>query len=295
MSGIVMTDRIRSLRAVVFAALCVALAATAHVAMAGTRVSAPVLAGAFTATLALTWLLAGKRRGLGLVSAWMVGAQTALHLAFEQAGALAAGRPAGLGTTDWASLLLCNPDRAPAGLSPVDLARMAGIDPDVPPAPGLRALAAGAHHLGSHGGSAAGAAGTAGTGDAGGTATGMGDMSGMAGMGDVPGHGAAGHAMAAHGMSLGMVAAHLVAALACALLLWRGEAAVARLFDLLGVLGGVLAGALLAPLLALFARPLGFRPPAAPRSAAHRVRPPRLVLLTHALVRRGPPVLAPAC
>ncbi|WP_395293607.1 hypothetical protein ACF9IK_08335 [Kitasatospora hibisci] len=95
-------------------------------------------------------------------------------------------------------------------------------------------------------------------------------------------------------MSPGMVAAHLVAALACALLLWRGEAAVARLFDLLGVLGGVLAGALLAPLLALFARPLGFRPPAVPRSAA-RVRPPRLVLLTHALVRRGPPALAPAC
>ncbi|MFD0349921.1 hypothetical protein ACFQ0M_35630 [Kitasatospora aburaviensis] len=88
-------------------------------------------------------------------------------------------------------------------------------------------------------------------------------------MGDTAGHGAAGHAitghtMAGHGMSLGMVAAHLLAALACALLLWRGEAAVARLFDLLGVLGGVLAGALLAPLLALFARPLGFRPPAAP-------------------------------
>ncbi|GAA2819225.1 PE-PGRS family protein [Kitasatospora sp. CM 4170] len=293
MSVIVMTDRIRSLRAVVFAALCVALAATAHVAMAGTGVSAPVLAGAFTITLALTWLLAGEQRGLGLVSAWMVGAQTALHLAFEQAGAFAGGRPDRLGTTDWASLLLCNPDRAPAGLSSADLARMAGIDPDVPPAPGLRALAAGAHHPGAHGGSAAGATGPAGMGEMAGTG-------GMGGMGDTAGHGAAGHAitghtMAGHGMSLGMVAAHLLAALACALLLWRGEAAVARLFDLLGVLGGVLAGALLAPLLALFARPLGFRPPAAPRSAVHRVRPPRLVLLTHALVRRGPPALAPAC
>ncbi|MCG6495887.1 hypothetical protein [Kitasatospora sp. A2-31] len=288
MSVIVMTDRIRSLRAVVFAALCVALAATAHVAMAGTGVSAPVLAGAFAATLAPTWLLAGRRRGLGLVSVWMVGAQTALHLAFEQAGALAAGRPDRLGTTDWASLLLCNPDRAPAGLSPADLARMAGIDPDVPPAPGLRALAAGVHHPGSHGGSATGATGTAGT-------VGMGDMGDMGGPGAVPGHGAAGHAMAGHGLSPGMVAAHLAAALACALLLWRGEAAVARLFDLLGMLGGVLAGALLAPLLALFGRPLGFRPPAAPRSAGHRVRPPRLVLLTHALVRRGPPALVPAC
>ncbi len=125
MSAIVMTDRIRQLRAVVFAALCVALAATAHVAMAGPGVSPTVLAGAFGAVLGLTWLLAGKRRGLGAITTWMVAAQTALHLLFEQAGALARGG-GGLGrlaTTDWTALLLCNPDRAPGGLSPVELAR----------------------------------------------------------------------------------------------------------------------------------------------------------------------------
>ncbi|MFB7613262.1 hypothetical protein [Kitasatospora sp. NPDC056181] len=298
MSVIVMTDRIRSLRAVVFAALCVALAATAHVAMAGSGVSAPVLAGAFAVTLGFTWLLAGRRRGPGLISAWMVAAQTALHLTFEQAGALASGNGlVRLAPTDWAALLLCNPDRAPAGLSPADLARMAGIDPDVPPTGDLRP-SAGAHHLAAHGGTAsAGPAGAADPGMAGmpGMPGGSGGTGLSGGAGMPGGSGMSGHDMAAHGMSAGMIAAHLLAALACALLLWRGETALARLFELLGALGAVLAGVLLAPLLALWSRPHGYRPPVPPGPAAHRVRPPRLVLLSHALIRRGPPYAAPVC
>ncbi|WP_224280565.1 hypothetical protein, partial [Streptomyces sp. LS1784] len=281
MSAIVMTDRIRLLRAVVFAALCVALAATAHVAMAGPGVTPTVLAGAFGAVLGLTWLLAGKQRGLAVTSLWMVVAQTALHQLFEQAGALSRGG-GGLGrlaTTDWAALLLCNPDRAPGGLSPVELARMAGIDPDVPPAAGSLRPAAGTHH---------GAAGT--------TAVDPG-LPGMAGMTGMPAgqhampdgtfHGSGSydsaqdlasgpaHDMAhgmSHGMSPGMAAAHVLAALACALLLWRGDAALVRLFELLGALGSVVAGALLVPLLALFARPFGHRAPAPPRPAADRAR-----------------------
>ncbi|MFE6747675.1 hypothetical protein ACFVGM_17600 [Kitasatospora purpeofusca] len=277
MSVIVMTDRIRSLRAVVFAALCVALAATAHVSMSGSGVSAPVLAGAFALVLGLTWLLAGRRRGLTVISLWMVAAQTALHLTFEQAGSLFAGGGAGSSPpTDWASLLLCNPDSTPTGLTPDDLAVMAGLDPDVPPAGAQAATAA--HH--AHGAAAApdptSASGTGLTGQ------------NLAGQG-TGGHGAVGHDMAAHGMSTGMIAAHVLAALACALLLWRGEAALVRLFDLLGALGAVLAGALLAPLLALFGRPAGYLPPGAPRPVGRRTRLPRLVLLSHALVRRGPP------
>ncbi|MGV9266025.1 hypothetical protein ACWDRR_15350 [Kitasatospora sp. NPDC003701] len=304
MSAIVMTDRIRALRAVVFAALCVALAAAAHVAMAGAGVSAPVLAGAFGLTLGFGWLLAGKRRGLGPISVWMVAAQSALHLMFEQAGALSADR-GGIGrlaTTDWAGLLLCNPDRAPVGISPADLARMAGIDPDVPPTAGVRALT-GAHHLGtaaaagrapaaaSPGHSMAGMGGGPGlSGDA--PASGLSSAPDLPGMSGMPGM--SGHDMA-HSMSAGMIAAHLLAALACALLLWRGETALARLFELLGALGTVLTGVLPLALLALFARPRGFEPPVPPRPAARRARPPRPVLLSHALVRRGPPVLAPVC
>ncbi|MFG2905670.1 hypothetical protein ACGF13_11490 [Kitasatospora sp. NPDC048286] len=311
MSAIVMTDRIRLLRAVVFAALCVAMAATAHVAMAGSGVSPTALAGGFGAVLGLTWLLAGKRRGLGVISLWMVVAQTALHQLFEQAGAISRGGGSlgRLATTDWAALLLCNPDRAPGGLSPVELARMAGIDPDVPPAAGsLRPTAVPRH----------GAPGATGT-DI--DLPGMAGMPGMPGMPDgqhvmpdgtfhgagsygpaqdlvsTPAHGPA-HEMAhgmSHGMSPGMTAAHVLAALACALLLWRGDAALVRLFELLGALGAVVAGALLLPLLALFAHPFGYRASAPPRPADDRARPPRSVLLTHAVVRRGPPAFALAC
>ncbi|MFE6050636.1 hypothetical protein ACFQ6N_07775 [Kitasatospora sp. NPDC056446] len=303
MSAIVMTDRIRLLRAVVFAALCVAMAATAHVAMAGSGVSPTVLVGAFAAILGLTWLLAGKRRGLGVISIWMVAAQTALHQLFEQAGALGRGG-GGLGrlaTTDWAGLLLCNPDRATGGLSPTELARMAGIDPDLPPATGGLHPAGAMHHGTMDAARASGAL-------ADGTATDLG-MPGMPGMsvgapdattgGVTHGmtHGMS-HGMSdgmSHAMSPGMAAAHILAALACALLLWRGDAALVRLFDLLGTLGSVVAGALLLPLLALFARPLGFRAPAPPRPADDRAAPPRSVLLTHAVVRRGPPAFALAC
>ncbi|MEV7777180.1 hypothetical protein [Kitasatospora sp. NPDC088351] len=301
MSVIVMTDRIRSLRAVVFAALCVALAATAHVAMAGAGVSPPVLVGAFGLTLGFTWLLAGRRRGLGLISVWMVAAQSALHLVFEQAGALTAGGT-GLGrltTTDWTALLLCNPERAPAGLSPTDLARMAGIDPDIPPTEGLRAVS-GLHRLGSHGAAGVEASrmsagmpemsssGMSSSGVSSEMASGV-SSSHLPGMGGMPGHD-----MSAHGMSAGMIAAHVLAAFACALLLWRGETALARMFELLGALGAVVAGVLLVPLLALFARPQGYEPPASPRPAEQRARLPRLVLLSHALVRRGPPAFASA-
>ncbi|GAA1401921.1 hypothetical protein GCM10009639_44790 [Kitasatospora putterlickiae] len=270
-----MTDRIRSLRAVVFAALCVALAATAHVAMAGSGVSAPVLVGAFGLTLGLTWLLAGRRRGLTVISCWMVVAQTALHLTFQQAGSLfGGGGAAGAPSTDWASLLLCNPEAKPAGMSSDDLALMAGLDPAVPPA----ALPVHAH---AHGAAAAAADLSSGS-----TAA---SVSGMTGHGM---NGMGGHDMAAHGMSTGMITAHVVAALACSLLLWRGETALVRLFDLLGALGSVLAGALLAPLLALFSCTAWYRPPDAPRPVGHRARLPRSVLLSHALVRRGPPPAA---
>lgn len=309
-----MTDRIRLLRAVVFAALCVALAATAHVAMAGSGVSPTVLVGGFGAVLGLTWLLAGKQRGPGVISLWMVVAQTALHQLFEQAGMLSRGG-GGLGrlaTTDWTALLLCNPDRASGGLSPVELARMAGIDPDVPPATGSLRPVAVTHH---------GATAATGTSAVDSDLPGMTGLAGMPGMpagphvmpdGAFRGGGSYGpaqdlvsapaqgpaHDMAhgmSHGMSPGMAAAHVLAALACALLLWRGDAALVRLFELLGALGAVVAGALLLPLLALFARPFGHRAPAPPRPADDRAQPPRSVLLTHAVVRRGPPAFALAC
>jgi hypothetical protein len=91
-------------------------------------------------------------------------------------------------------------------------------------------------------------------------------------------------ASAGHGWSAGMVLAHTLAALACGLWLWRGEAAVFRL-------GRSLAAFVYAPLrrarrVLAFAGPL---PSARPLAALGPARPLRRLLLQHVVSRRGPP------
>lgn len=90
-----------------------------------------------------------------------------------------------------------------------------------------------------------------------------------------------------HGGSVGMLLAHLVAAVACGVWLWQGEAAVHRA-------GRALAAALFAPLRRVCRVLFGTqtcregllrRPTAA--GAEHR--PPTPASLRHAVVRRGPP------
>ncbi|MFK4066481.1 hypothetical protein [Streptomyces sp. NPDC029674] len=83
----------------------------------------------------------------------------------------------------------------------------------------------------------------------------------------------------------GMFLAHVVAALICALWLWRGEAAVFRT-------GRALAAAVFVPLRFVLTVLLAALPPAPPHVGA-LVPVPRLrgVLLQYAVSRRGPPVL----
>ncbi|MBB0245388.1 hypothetical protein FNQ90_15090 [Streptomyces alkaliphilus] len=98
--------------------------------------------------------------------------------------------------------------------------------------------------------------------------------------------GEAGGTALGHGWTPGMVTAHAVAALFCALWLWRGEAA---------LFGAVRAGAaLLAEPLRLVARARvhGNAPARCSRTAVATdggFTPVRAVLLRHALSRRGPP------
>ncbi|MFF2062830.1 hypothetical protein ACFVWZ_13715 [Streptomyces sp. NPDC058200] len=93
------------------------------------------------------------------------------------------------------------------------------------------------------------------------------------------GLGPAGHAH----LSGGMVAAHIVAALACGLWLWRGEAA---LFGVLRLLRYALPG----PLARKFALPRPLRLPELPRLPVPVcLREPATVLLQYAMPRRGPP------
>ncbi|HLL37790.1 MAG TPA: hypothetical protein VK545_28705 [Streptomyces sp.] len=75
----------RTVRAAVFAAVCVLLAALGHVLMSGRHAPGWTLAGGLAVTGAVGWGLAGRERGLPLITAVVVTAQTALHSAFSYA------------------------------------------------------------------------------------------------------------------------------------------------------------------------------------------------------------------
>ncbi|MFE3939655.1 hypothetical protein ACFXPJ_39380, partial [Streptomyces goshikiensis] len=92
----------------------------------------------------------------------------------------------------------------------------------------------------------------------------------------------AGHAMGS-ASPVGMLAAHLLAALLCGLWLAYGEQGAFRVLR-------AVAGWLLVPLRLAFRLPA---PPDRPRLTARRdggSRPPRGLLLAHAITSRGPPV-----
>ncbi|MFF3608356.1 hypothetical protein [Streptomyces sp. NPDC002463] len=73
----------RGARAAMFAAVCVLLAATGHILMSGQGVPAWTLSLAFAATVAVTWVLASRERGLLAVTAASVVVQSTLHTAFS--------------------------------------------------------------------------------------------------------------------------------------------------------------------------------------------------------------------
>ncbi|NUT27251.1 MAG: hypothetical protein HOV84_15255 [Streptomyces sp.] len=83
---------VRTIRAAVFASVCVLLAALGHVLMSGDTVPWWTLAAGALATGGAGWCLAGRERGLPLVVSVVVVAQGGLHTFFEfaQSGAAAA-------------------------------------------------------------------------------------------------------------------------------------------------------------------------------------------------------------
>ncbi|MFD8216717.1 hypothetical protein ACFV2U_23940, partial [Streptomyces sp. NPDC059697] len=85
----------RTMRAAVFAAVCVLLAALGHVLMSGSTVPWWTMAAGFAATTGVGWCLAGRERGLALVVSAAVVAQGALHSAFSSAQSAASGAGTG--------------------------------------------------------------------------------------------------------------------------------------------------------------------------------------------------------
>lgn len=249
----------RTVRAAVFAAVCVLLAALGHVVMSGESVPSWTLAGGLVATAGLGWGLAGRERGLLPVVAVVVAVQTALHTVFSlaQSGTAAAGHVA----------------QAAAS------------------------AARGHHHMGSGGmgqappGALDGMATSHGHGAYVETAGHM-ASTGMPSVGlPSAGHLAdTAHTVPLHHLdvlsgdssSLGMFAAHLLAALLTGLWLAHGERAAFRILR-------AVAGWLTAPLRLLLALPA---PPHRPRLRGRRrpSRMSRLLALVYAIVSRGPPV-----
>ncbi|MET9542247.1 hypothetical protein ABZY16_32900 [Streptomyces sp. NPDC006553] len=220
----------RGVRAAMFAAVCVLLAATGHILMSGQGVPAWTLSLAFAATVAVAWVLAGRERGLLAVTAATVGVQSALHTAFS-----------------WSQTTAMPTTTAPTA-APV-------------PMPMNDVHAAHAHM--AH------------------AAMGHGDVTASVGMMSGP---PAGHDMTDMSSSLGMLSAHLLAALLSGLWMAFGEQAAFRL---------LLAASLrlfrpLRPLLASFVPVVRNRPRFRPVRAGDE-RAPRRLLLAHSLISRGPP------
>ncbi|MER5298703.1 hypothetical protein ABT039_04460 [Streptomyces lasiicapitis] len=269
----------RAVRAAVFAAACVLLASTGHALMSSAPLPWWALSGAAAATFAGAWLLADRERGVLTVTAASVVAQAALHtwFSFAQAAAHASTGGGASLAQQWARHLLCGAGGS-APMPEADAVRAvtdAGLADrlDGPP-PGhaqhsmgmQETIASGASNSSAH---SSGAHDMAGIGDMGGGAGGMDGMH-------------SGHDMG--GMSpLGMLAAHLLAALLCGLWLAYGERAAFRV-------GRAVAGWIVAPLrLALRLPPPPHRPRLRPRRD-FRARNARRLLLVHAITSRGPPL-----
>ncbi|MFI2739823.1 hypothetical protein [Streptomyces sp. NPDC018711] len=74
----------RAVRAALFAAVCVLLAAIGHVLMSGRAMPGGTLGAAFAGTAVAAWVLGGRERGLLAVTSAAVAFQSALHLLFSR-------------------------------------------------------------------------------------------------------------------------------------------------------------------------------------------------------------------
>ncbi|MFG3022854.1 hypothetical protein ACGFZQ_30620 [Streptomyces sp. NPDC048254] len=271
---------LRLLRAAVFAALCVVLAAAGHTLASCATVPLWTLGAGFLGTLALVAPLTGRARTLPGIVALLAVLQTVLHTLFGLGQHGGAAMSAGsMSMSSMSSMPTMSSFSSLSSLSTSDAslveraARLvcgAGAA-QISPAHAYKILSDA--HL-STSGSAAGLSGTTHAADA---------------------TGASGSLLPSVPMLLG----HLLAALVAGWLLRRGDLALLRLIELSA--HGVAEGALVRSLggaLAL-ARALCAGLVAVPEAPAHSRRStwdepsaPHTVALQHAVIRRGPPMAA---
>ncbi|MEV7866706.1 hypothetical protein AB0P17_11500 [Streptomyces sp. NPDC088124] len=247
-------------RAALFAAICVLLAAIGHAVMSGSAVPWWAMSAAFVSTGSAAWVFARAERGLVAVTGAVVVAQAALHTGFSLAQTLSTsdGSEGASFARRWATYLTCGaigPDGMSfAGAGGLVKAAGSGSELDGPPPVMSHGAMEGMGH--------AGAVMTA-------------ELEGPTSMA---------HSMA--GMSpTGMILAHLVAALLCGVWLAHGERAAFRLLR-------AFAGWMLAPLRILLTPPAPCGPPRAGLRDVDTDRRLRRFLLASSLISRGPPVVA---
>lgn len=248
-----------------FAAVCVLLAATGHILMSGRPLPVGTLSAAFVGVAAVAWGLAGRERGLYAVTAAAVTVQSALHTAF------AWSQPAEAPDAVTARAAMGHTHPAP-GVSP---SAATGHEP--------LAQAAAGHGLRSHAAMGQDAMAHA--------AMGQETVAHAGVRHDVLAHAGAaitgapgGHDMADMSASLGMLSAHLIAALLSGLWMACGERAAFRMLRALPL-------GLFRPLRLLFAVavPVPRERPCPRTVRAGDERPPRRLFLAHSVISRGPP------
>ncbi|MEV7426420.1 hypothetical protein [Streptomyces sp. NPDC091212] len=249
----------RMLRAAMFAALCVLLAALGHVVMSGSALPWWAMSAAFMLTASAAWAFARGERGPAVVTGAVVAVQAALHTGFSLAQTVSGPDSSGdiSFAQQWASYLTCGAT-GPTGMSSGDAESLVN-------AAGLGSRLQGPPPAMSHGA-----------------------MEGMGHAGHLMSAGADGTASMTHDMAgmspSGMILAHLVAALLCGVWLAHGERAAFRLLR-------AFAGWMFAPLRILLARPARFGPPRTGRRGTRTHRRPRRFLPAYSLISRGPPVV----
>ncbi|MFE5140865.1 hypothetical protein ACFRDV_24845 [Streptomyces fagopyri] len=265
-------QELRILRAAVFAAVCVVLAAAGHGIASCTTVPLWTLGAGFLAVFAVAAPLAGRERALPGIAALLALGQTALHTLFGLGVSASAATVSGSTPMTDASLvqraarIVCG--TTAAAISPAQAQKIladAGLGTDMtqtvamPSMPSMPQMPSMSMHPADAMPSTAGSA-----------------------MGLLP--------------SLPMLLAHVLAAVAAGWVLRHGDMALLRLMRLSahGVAEGALVRSLRAALKLVRALRAGLpgTPSAGPRPArrAPRAAPePRTTALQHSVVRRGPP------
>ncbi|WP_314220923.1 hypothetical protein [Streptomyces zaehneri] len=246
---------VRSLRAAVFAAVCVLLAAAGHGLATGDTPPPWADGAGFLAVFTAGWLLGARERALPGIGAAMLATQAGLHVAFDAARSRTAGR------TMPAMPVTSAQGTHAYGMHAYGM-HAHGVHAYGMHAHGVHAYGMHAHGVHAHGMHAHGV-----------HAYGM------------HAHGVHLHAHTASAMTAHATAAHVLAALAASWWLRRGEAA---LWSLLRR-----AVALLPGLVAWWRGTPAPPPVPSVRLAAPAPVPLRQLLLRHAVSRRGPPAPIP--